>query len=182
MKVADSLAASVVLMFLVPCPMACSEELQPVTELRPLEWLLGTWQSDDIPTAADATGNVAVARIVTTFRRANDHFVLEESTVETDATSRRAMTSLTGMDLRSKQITTWFFRANGDHGRAELQSDGATMRWTFKAFTNTGEASGTTIWKRIDPDTFTQQSTRLKIGDRMLPDGPVITLRRQPAR
>ena len=58
-------------------------------------------------------------------------------------------------------------------------SDGKTMRWAFKASTSGGEASGVTIWQRTNVDTFTQQSTALKVGDQTLPGGPVITFRRQ---
>jgi hypothetical protein len=149
-----------------------------------MDWLIGTWKVDGKLGPEDSDLGTPGTPCVTTYklRRANQQFIAEDVTFEANGKSRKHMTALIGVDQSTKRVAMWTFRHDGVHGRSDVLSNGKVFQLMFKGMSKNGPVSSVIVWDRIDPHTFTRRFTQMKIGERLLPDGPVNIARRTPEK
>jgi uncharacterized protein (TIGR02246 family) len=136
--------------------------------LRDLAWLVGTWE---------AKGETSEVR--TTYEWLWDKAFLRATfTIKEKERTIQGM-QLIGADPSTGQLRSWTFERTGGFGEALWTRDGTT--WLLEAagvFADGSTLAATNIFKRLDENTFTWQSTDRFLDGEPLPDLPPIKVKR----
>ncbi len=149
------------------------EDVAPIShyeQLKPLEWMIGTWVDEDANATIETVGSWTE----------NRNFITRTFTVLIDGEVDLRGTQVIGWDSSSKTIRSWVFDAAGTFGNGIWQQDGD--RWVIRTsqVLGSGErASAINIITRIDNDRFTWRSTVREVGGELLPDIGEYTVVRQ---
>jgi uncharacterized protein (TIGR02246 family) len=138
--------------------------------LAGLDWLVGSW--------AENNDKGEVARV--TFSWAdNQNFLVSEFATTVKQIALAGGTQRIGWDPEAKQIRSWTFESNGGFGEGRWSRDGNT--WTIKTEATLPDGKRlavTNVMTRVDADTMTFQSHNRTLDGRLLPEVPMITLKR----
>jgi uncharacterized protein (TIGR02246 family) len=142
--------------------------------LEQLDWLIGTWQA------------VAKDREVTvTYERDKDQaFIRGTFTVKEGSTVIESGTEMIGKDNAKGVIRSWLFQSDGAFGNGVWSREG--KKWSIDVHgvkADGTELTGTVVYIRIDPNTFSWQAVNLALDGEPVADTPPIKVaRRQPAK
>ncbi len=149
------------------------EELAKHQEaLRELDWLVGDW----VDRSEDET-------VETTCERVGDGaFLVQRSKVSVSGRPSQEGIQAIGWDPEQKQLHSWVFDTDGGFGEG-------TWTWRDETwFVNNrhilpdgGKASSISVTKPVDSNTSTWRRVAQEVDGELLPDGPEITVVREPA-
>ncbi|MEX2188339.1 MAG: hypothetical protein WD875_16145 [Pirellulales bacterium] len=141
------------------------------TELRDLDWLIGSWQAKrpdaEVRTTYEWLGNKAFIRGNITIRR-------KDSTL--------SGMQLIGVDPQTGDLNIWIFESDGGVAQGTCTREGKT--WIFETsglLADGGELAATNILARVDNDTITWQPINLTVGDEEIGNLPPVKVTRVKA-
>lgn len=142
-------------------------------QLRPLEWMVGSWvdQSSD-------------AQIETTCRwTTNRNFLVRSFSGSIQGRVEFEGTQVIGWDPSTKQIRSWMFDSDGGFGTGVWNGsdDGWTVH-TLNVLADGQKASATHVYVRLDENSFEFRSTGRQVGGELLPRIEPIVIVRQTVR
>jgi uncharacterized protein (TIGR02246 family) len=142
--------------------------------LNELDWLIGTWYSS------------TKDREVTTTYEWDDNkvFIHGRYTVKEGAKVVESGTQMIGKDNVEGAIRSWVFQSDGGFGGGIWTHEG--HKWTVDVYGATAdgrELTATSIYVRIDPNTYTWQAVDQAVnGDPIADTKPVKVTRQKPAK
>jgi len=141
------------------------------TELRDLEWLIGSWQANrtdaEVQTTYEWLGNKA-------FIRGNISIREQDRTV--------SGMQLIGPDPSTGELAIWMFESDGGVVQGTCTREGKA--WVFETHGLTadgGEFAAKNILLRVNQDTITWQPIQLTVGDEEIGDLPPVKVTRVKA-
>ena len=140
--------------------------------LKDLEWLIGTWRA------------AANGREVTVFYawEKNQAFIRGAFTVKEGATVVDTGTEIIGKDNAKGVIRSWVFQSDGSFGAGEWTHEGKTWRIAVDGVKADGnKLTGTVVYVRVDPDTFTWQAVNLDLDGDGVADTVPVKVSKQPS-
>jgi uncharacterized protein (TIGR02246 family) len=139
-------------------------------QLKPLEWLVGTWVDQD-----------EQARIETNCNWAKDNnFLVRSFTVAVDGKIDMSGMQIIGWDASTKTIRSWTFDSNG--GFAEGTWSGRGKSWFVQNKGVLADGQKTTmvnVVKLVDDKAFTWQTIDRTVSGELLPNIAEVTIVRQ---
>ncbi len=148
--------------------------------LKPLEWRIGDWVGEY--TAAFDLGGVKKGDLVTS--HASFRWMLDRSILVLDgyqvANGKKIPNTheITRWDARSNKLVVHFYSAQGT-GCGEFTQVGDKIVLPWSADLEEGTLKGTSYIEKVDSDTCIWQGREVTLGDKKLPDWPVLTMKRQ---
>jgi uncharacterized protein (TIGR02246 family) len=142
--------------------------------LKELEWLIGTWKA------------AAKDREVTTVYEwdENKAFIRGKYTVKEGAKVIESGTQMIGKDNAEGAIRSWVFQSDGGFGGGVWTREGKT--WSVDVYGVTADGSeltATSIYVRVDPNTYTWQAVDQALDGEPIPDTqPVKVTKQRPAK
>ena len=138
------------------------------TELRDLEWLIGSWQAKradvEVHTTYEWLGNKA--------------FIRGNISVREKDRSVSAM-QLIGIDPQTGELAIWVFESDGGVAQGTCTRDGKAWVFETKGLTaDGGELGAKNILVRVNNDTITWQPVNLTIDDEEIGDLPPVKVTR----
>jgi len=142
--------------------------------LEQLEWLIGTWQAI-----------VKDREVTVTYERDKDRgFIRGTFTVKEGSTVIESGTEMIAKDNAKGVIRSWLFQSGGAFGDAVWSREG--KKWSIDVHgvkADGTELTGTVVYIRIDPNTFTWQAVNLALDGEQVADTPPIKVaKQQPAK
>lgn len=148
--------------------------------LKPLQWQIGDWVGEY--TAAFDLGGVKKGDVVTShvsFRWMLDRNVLVVDSYQVVAGKRIPNThEIASWDPESNKLIVRFYTAQGT-GRGEYAQIGDKIVLPWSADLDEGKLKGTSYLEKLDADTYRWQGREVALGDKKLPDWPLITMKRK---
>lgn len=142
----------------------------PQNSLADLAWMLGDWCSDDEDQSI---------RLTCTWSD-DKHFLLREIDVSTPDRGPLRVTQRIGWDARDRQIRSWTFDSEGGHGQGLWFR--SRDRWIVEAesvLPDGARTTGTNVYTRDGPDSFTWQATNSEADGEPVPDRELRMIRRK---
>jgi uncharacterized protein (TIGR02246 family) len=142
--------------------------------LEQLDWLIGTWQA------------IAKDREVTVIyeRDKNQAFIRGTFTVKEGSRVIESGTEMIAKDNAKGVIRSWLFQSDGAFGDAVWSREG--KKWSIDVHgvkADGTELTGTVVYIRIDPNTFTWQAVNLALdGEQVADTPPIKAAKQQPAK
>ena len=138
------------------------------TELRDLEWLIGSWQAKradvEVHTTYEWLGNKAFIR---------GHISVREKDRSVSAMQ------LVGIDPQTGELAIWVFESDGGVAQGTCTRDGKAWVFETKGLTADGGELGVKyILVRVNNDTITWQPVNLTIDDEEIGDLPPVKVTR----
>jgi hypothetical protein len=142
--------------------------------LKELEWLIGTWQAV-----------IQDREVTVTYERdKNESFIRGTFTLKEGATVVESGTEMIAKDNAKGVIRSWLFQSDGAFGDAVWSREG--KKWSIDVHgvqADGTELTGTVVYIRIDPDTFTWQAVNQAVdGEQVADTPPIKVVRRQAAK
>lgn len=147
-----------------------TEDAGEASPLDELGWTVGQWIDK---------GEVSTIRTTCSWTT-NHKFLTRSFSVQEDGEVILSGTQVIGWDPTAKRIRSWTFDSEGGFGEGRWMRDG--NRWNVKTshvLANGEGAAAVNVITYVDRDTFRWQSTCRKIGGRLLPAIPEVTVVRQ---
>lgn len=156
--------------FLVLILAGCSSSSENTTnaalpeELKPLEWMLGTWQDDSQDITVDYTWRPVL----------DSSFMVQNFSMLDSEDAPLSGWQLLGWDPARKAIRSWIFDSDGGFGESEWHQAGDT--WYVNTVYTTADGvkgSATYVYKRVDDKSFLFSMESGDLGGTFLPNaGP----------
>ena len=141
-------------------------------QLSELAWLVGNW--------ADQSHAAKVETTVTWTK--NNSFLSYSFKVSTGNVDELEGTQVVGWDPMGKTIRSWMFDSDGGFGEGVWSREDNRWLVRFRQILADGRlASSTNVYRYVDDNTFTWQSTDREVDGQALPDVDPVTLVRKPA-
>ena len=142
--------------------------------LEQLDWLIGTWQAI-----------VKDREVGVTYERDKDQaFIRGTFTVKEGSRVIESGTEMVAKDNAKGVIRSWLFQSDGAFGDAVWSREG--KKWSIDVHgvkADGTELTGTVVYIRIDPNTFTWQAVNLALDGEQVADTPPIKVaKQQPAK
>lgn len=152
-----------------------TDDPQPVVpthyeQLKPLEWMIGSWvdQSDGVAVQADCNWTK------------NRNFITRSFAVAIDGEPDLSGMQIIGWDAGEKQIRSWTFDSDGGFAEAHWSNQGDQWYVIKKGKTADGRAvSAVNVMTYVDDDTFTLKSVQRSVDGQLLPDIDEVVVVRQ---
>lgn len=129
--------------------------------LRPLEWLVGTWE--------EGSGGVKVRTTVQWARSGN--FLTRTFKVAEEGEDEREGTEIIGWDAKAGQVRSWIFDSDGGFGEASWTRDG--RRWLIQAratLPDGRQSSALHTLTLVSEDKCTWSSANREVDGELLPN------------
>ncbi len=141
-------------------------------QLKPLEWMIGTWAD------ADDNGSVETACRWT----ANRNFIARSFKVQIDGVVDFQGTQVIGWDPANETIRSWLFDSDGGFAAGRwTQDDGRWVVHTLNVLPDGRRASATNVYELIDEGKIRFRSVGRQVDGQLLPNvGPMEIVRKQP--
>ena len=138
-------------------------------ELNDIAWLVGAWA---------ANGDASKLQMNYEWM-ADKHFLKGQTTITTPEGSKSGGTQIIGKDPQSGRLVSWFFNADGGHGRGEWSQVGS--RWIINTEGMSADGaptSATNILYHADGNVCSWQSINRSIGETRLPNAKEVVIER----
>jgi uncharacterized protein (TIGR02246 family) len=152
-----------------------TDDPQPVVpshyeQLKPLEWMIGTWVDNDDVGAVQAECNWTK----------NKNFITRSFTVSIEGQIDLSGMQIIGWDAGEKRIRSWTFDSDGGFAEAQWSNQGNEWYVLKKGRTTDGRAvSAVNVMTYLDEDTFTFKSVQRAVDGELLPDIDEVMVVRQ---
>lgn len=139
-------------------------------QLKPLEWMIGTWIDKDDVGAIQTECNWTK----------NKNFITRSFTVSIAGQIDLSGMQIIGWDAGEKCIRSWTFDSDGGFAEAQWSNQGNEWYVIKKGRTADGRAvSAVNVITSLDEDTFTLKSVQRAVDGKLLPDIDEVTVVRQ---
>jgi uncharacterized protein (TIGR02246 family) len=152
-----------------------TDDPQPVVpshyeQLKPLEWMIGTWVDEDDAGAVQADCNWTK----------NKNFITRSFTVSIEGQLDLSGLQIIGWDAGEKRIRSWTFDSDGGFAEAQWSNQGNEWYVIKKGRTADGRAvAAVNVMTCLDDDTFTLKSVQRSVDGELLPDIDEVMVVRQ---
>jgi uncharacterized protein (TIGR02246 family) len=152
-----------------------TDDPQPVVashyeQLKPLEWMIGSWIDKDDVGAVQAECNWTK----------NKNFITRSFTVSIKGRIELSGMQIIGWDAGEKRIRSWTFDSDGGFAEAHWSNQGGQWYVIKKGKTADGEAvSAVNVMTYVDDDTFTLKSVQRSVDGQLLPNIDEVLVVRQ---
>jgi uncharacterized protein (TIGR02246 family) len=141
-------------------------------QLKPLEWLIGSWVDEDDSARVETTGRWAK----------NQNFITRSFTIALPGEPALAGVQIIGWDAARGKIRSWAFDSDGGFVEGTWSNNGDTWIVESSAVLPDGrQGSSMNIMKVLDGNAFSWQVTGRDVGGEILPNLPAVKVSRDPA-
>lgn len=152
-----------------------TEETVPVVssnyeQLKPLEWMIGSWIDEDKDTTVETTCEWTK----------NRNFIRRMFAVSVRDRIEVSGMQIIGWDPSTKQIRSWVFDSDGGFGEGVWGQKGDAWQVQIQGVAPDGsKSSSVNMFQRINDDSFTWQSVSRVVGGELLPNVDPVVVRRK---